>query len=145
MGNLVYDDTERLVTWASDIIGFTPRPDVRAIGWEENGELRAVTLYDGFSAADCNIHIAGDGKPHWFKRQFLVTSFMHPFVQWELRRVTGLVPSKNIKALKFDLNLGFVQEGVLRHAMPDDDVIILGMIKSECRFIPRKYRGIDNE
>lgn len=145
MGELVYDDSKRLIAWASDIIGFQPRSDVRALGWQENGELRAVTLYDGFSAADCNMHIASDGKPHWFRRQFLVASFMHPFVQWKLRRVTGLVPSKNIKALKFDLHLGFVREGLLRHAAPDDDIIVLGMLKSECIYIPKQYRGIDND
>ena len=139
MGEIVYDD-DSMIPWAIERIGFKPRDDVRAIGWRENGSLRAVTLYDGFSECDCNIHIASDGKPHWLNRGFLVAAFMHPFVQWKLRRVTGLVPAKNTQALRFDLHLGFEREGYLRHALPDDDLVLLGMLRENCRFIPERYR-----
>ncbi len=139
MGDIVYDD-DSMIPWAIERIGFKPRDDVRAIGWRENEVLRAVTLYDGFSECDCNIHIASDGKPHWLNRGFLVAAFMHPFVQWKLRRVTGLVPAKNTRALRFDLHLGFVREGYLRHALPDDDLVLLGMLRENCRFIPERYR-----
>lgn len=139
MGEIVYDD-ESMISWAAERIGFAPRPDVRAVGWREGGSLRAVTLYDGFSKCDCNMHIASDGTGTWLRRQFLITCFMHPFVQWDLRRVTGLVPARNKDALRFDLHLGFVQEGYLRHALPDDDLILLGMLRENCRFIPPKYR-----
>ena len=140
MGEVVYENVDEMVVWASKIIGFQPRPDVTAIGWRESGSLRAVTLYDGFSECDCNIHIASDGSGNWLSRQFLIASFMHPFVQWRLRRVTGLVPAKNKDALRFDLHLGFKQEGIVRNALPDDDIILLGMLKSECVYLPRAYR-----
>lgn len=139
MGEIVYDN-EKMIPWASEVIGFEPRPDVKAIGWVEHGELRAVTLFDGFSECDCNIHIATDGQPFAIRRAFIIASFMHPFVQWGLRRVTGLVPAKNARALRFDLHLGFKEEGRIRHALPDDDIIILGMLKSECVYIPPQYR-----
>ena len=139
MGEIVYDD-ESMIPWAIEKIGFEPRSDVRGIGWRENGSLRAVTLYDGFSECDCNIHIASDGSGNWLRRAFLIASFMHPFVQWRLRRVTGLVPAKNKDALRFDLHLGFTQEGYLQHALPDDDLILLGMLRENCRYIPPEYR-----
>ena len=140
MGELVYDDSGQMIEWASKIIGFQPRSDAVAVGWREHGELRAVVLYDNFSACDCNIHIASDGTGNWLRRAFLVTCFMHPFAQWGLRRVTGLVPAKNTDALRFDLHLGFEQEGYLRHALPDDDLVLLGMLRENCRFIPPEYR-----
>ena len=140
MGEIVYDD-DSMIPWAIERIGFKPRDDVRAIGWRENGSLRAVTLYDGFSECDCNIHIASDGSGNWLRRAFLIASFMHPFVQWRLRRVTGLVPAKNKDALRFDLHLGFKQEGYLHHALPDDDLYVLGMLKENCRYIPPEYRA----
>ena len=140
MGELVYDDSGQMIEWASKIIGFQPRSDAVAVGWREHGELRAVVLYDNFSACDCNMHIASDGTGNWLRRAFLVTCFMHPFVQWRLRRVTGLVPAKNKDALRFDLHLGFKQEGIVRNALPDDDIILLGMFKSECVYLPRAYR-----
>lgn len=140
MSGLIYNRDAELIQWASDIIGFTPRPDAKAIGWHENEVIRAVVIYDGFSECDCNIHVASDGMPHWFKRQFLIAAFMHPFIQWNLRRITGLVPAKNKAALRFDLHLGFKQEGIIRNALPDDDIILLGMLKSECIYLPKQYR-----
>ncbi|WP_369674540.1 hypothetical protein, partial [Enterococcus faecium] len=68
-----------------------------------------------------------------------------PFVQWNLRRVTGLVPAKNADALRFDLHLGFEREGYLKHALPDDDLIVLGMTRE--RFINEikpKFRRFKN-
>lgn len=140
MGTIIYDRKEELVAWAANVIGFQPRPDAMAIGWEEAGTLRAVTLYDGFSECDCNIHIASDGTGVWLRRAFLAASFAHPFRQWNLRRVTGLVPAKNTAALRFDLHLGFKQEGIIRHALPDDDIIVLGLLREDCRYIPKQYR-----
>lgn len=140
VNGFIYDDQERLISWASEVIGFAPRPDVQHMGWQENGVLRAVVLWDGFSECDCNIHIASDGTGRWLRRAFLRAAFMHPFAQWNLRRVTALVPSKNTAALRFDLHLGFKQEGVIRHALPDDDITILGLLREDCRFIPQEYR-----
>lgn len=140
MGELIYGQQDRLIDWARQIIDFNPRPDVKAVGFGDGNRLRVVTLYDGFSACDCNIHIASDRSGHAFTLGFLRASFAHPFLQWNLRRVTGLVPSKNTAALRFDYHLGFKYEGLCRDALPDDDVIVLGMLRSECRFIPRNRR-----
>ena len=140
MNGLIYTDEDRLVEWASEIIGFEPRDDVKAMGWQVDGALRAVCLWDGFSKCDCNIHVASDGGANWLSRQFLTHAFLHPFAQWEMRRVTALVPAKNHAALRFDLHLGFTQEGVIRHALPNDDIILLGMLREDCRYIPQRYR-----
>lgn len=140
MNGLIYGEQDRLIGWASKVIGFHPRPDAQAIGWQEHGVLRAVTLWDGFSKCDCNIHIASDGSGTWLRKGFLRASFWHPFIQWDLRRVTGLVPSKNTAALRFDLKLGFTREGLSRHALENDDIIILGLLREDCRYIPQRYR-----
>lgn len=137
--------SDELVAWASERIHFTPRTDVKSFGLVSEQGIHAVTLYDNFSEADCNIHIASDGTRHWLSRQYLNMSFYYPFVQWNLRRVTGLVPAKNADALRFDLHLGFEQEGYLKHALPDDDLIVLGMTRD--RFINEikpKFRRFQN-
>lgn len=140
MATLIYEGQEGLIKWASERIGFEPRSDARAIGWGDGDGIQAVTLWDGFSECDCNIHIASDGSGHWLRRGFLRASFWHPFIQWNMRRVTGLVPSKNTAALRFDLHLGFEREGLIRHALPDDDIIVVGMLREKCRYIPDEYR-----
>ena len=140
MKKLIYNDTESLLKWASDKIeiGMKFRPDAKAVGLESAGNIVAVVVYDCFSEVDCNMHIASDGTGRWLNKLFLVTAFSHPFIQWNLNRVTGLVSENNEKALKFDTNLGFVREGVCRNATKSgDNVVILGMLKSECRYLPK--------
>lgn len=139
--SLVYGENERLISWASERVGGIQfRPDAVAIGSERDGELVAVVVYDSFSEADCNMHIASDGTGMWMTKELLVSAFAYPFVQCGLRRVTGLVPAKNHTALKFDLHIGFEIEGHCRNALPDDDIIILGMTKGMCRFISPEHR-----
>lgn len=132
--------SDELIAWAAERIHFKPRPDAKCIGLVSEKGIHAVTLYDGFSECDCNIHIASDLTGHWFSRTYLNMSFYQPFVVWNLRRVTGLVPAKNEKALRFDLHLGFEREGYLRQALPDDDLIILGMLRERFIEIQKKYR-----
>lgn len=141
MGTIVYDNSSELIEWAVARMGFDYRSDAKAIGYQSEGTIKAVTVWDGFSQCDCNIHIVSDGTGQWLSRSFLTASFMHPFVQWGLRRVTGLVPAKNSAALRFDLHLGFKREGFIRHALPDDDIIILGMLRENCRWIPTNHRS----
>lgn len=137
--------SDELVAWAAERIHFIPRADVKSFGLMSEKGIHAVTLYDNFSECDCNIHIASDGTRHWLSRQYLNMSFYYPFVQWNLRRVTGLVPAKNADALRFDLHLGFEREGYLKQALPDDDLIVLGMTRD--RFIndiQPKFRRFQN-
>ena len=141
MSELIYGQDETLIEWAQKIIGCKFRADATAIGRASDGEILAVAVFDGFSECDCNIHIASDGSGHALSRGFLTAAFAYPFIQLNMRRVTGLVPASNTKALKFDYHLGFVFEGRCRNALPNDDIIILGMLREECPFLPEKYRS----
>lgn len=134
---LIYGQEDRLLPWAAARTGGgTFREDAYALGLERDGVLVAVVVYDGFSVADCNMHVASDGSRHWLNRTFLAAAFAHPFLQWGLRRVTGLVPAKNAAALAFDEHLGFAREGYHRHALPDDDLVTLGLLREDCRYLP---------
>jgi len=135
--HLIYGQEDRLLPWAQERIGVAFRRDAYTLGLEKGGELVAVVVYDGFSEFDCNMHIASDGSSAWMNKSLLVSAFAYPFIQLKLNRVTGLVPSKNEAALKFDEHLGFEREGLHRKACGDDDLISLGMLKENCRFIPK--------
>lgn len=138
---LIYGEDERLLRWAqAGMGGLTFRDDATTIGIERNGEISAVAVFDGFSHCDCNIHVNSDGSKRWLTREFLAHVFAYPFIQCGFRRVTALVPASNSDALRFDLKLGFEIEGYCRHAMPDDDIIVLGMLRENCRYIPKEYR-----
>lgn len=141
-GTVIYGEEHRLLPWASERIGVSGfRRDAYTLGLERDGALMAVVVFDTFSATDCNIHIASDGSARWMSKELLLRTFAYPFTQLGLRRITGLVAARNADALRFDLHLGFVQEGVCRQAAEDGgDIIILGMLRSECRFIPKEAR-----
>lgn len=135
--NLIYGDTERLLAWAQERMGMPFKFDAHCIGIEREGELSAVVVYDNFGEVDCNIHVVSDGSGSWLTKNLLSAVFVYPFVQLGLNRVTALVPAKNTEALSFDLHLGFVREGYHPKALPDDDLISLGMLRENCRFLPK--------
>lgn len=138
---MIFDQDDELLPWAASVIGIERfRDDARAIGQSMNGEVNAVCVFDTFSAADCNMHIASSGSGHWLTREFLVTVFSYPFITCRLRRVTAMVPASNAAALKFDRHLGFIDEGFHPRALPGDDLRSLGMLREACRYIPPEYR-----
>ncbi|HEX5362327.1 MAG TPA: GNAT family protein [Fluviicoccus sp.] len=138
---LIYGEEHRLLPWARERIGIHAfRRDAYTIGLERHGELVAVVVYDGFSDVDVNMHIASDGTRQWMSKELLVAAFAYPFIQLGMRRVTGMVPASNKQALAFDEHLGFVREGYHPNAMPGDDIVSLGLLRENCRFIPKEYR-----
>lgn len=139
---LLLNEPDRLVPWAEEVIGCRFFSDARAIGWGDDDTVRAVAVYDRWSETDCSVHLASDRSRRWMTREFLAAGFYYPFVTCGLRRMTGLVAADNEEALRLDMHMGWRPEGRLRHACPDGgDLILLGMLRSECRFILREHRG----
>lgn len=117
---------------------FDPKQAV-GIALVRNHGPAAITFFDRFTGNDCCMHIASDGTKKWLTPRYLFECFCYPFLQNKQTRVTGLVPARNVAALQFDQKLGFKHEGVLRCGLPDDDLIVLGMLAQECRFIRPEY------
>lgn len=139
---VIYGQEERLLPWAREKIGTGPfRRDAFAIGLERDGELVSVAVFDNFSPCDCNVHLASDGTRRWMNKDYLLSAFAYAFVQLKLNRLTGIVPAKNAEAIAFDEHIGFEREGYCRKALPDDDIIIFGMLRENCRFITEEQRN----
>ena len=75
------------------------------------------------------------GDPGWMNRAFLKASFAYPFRQLGKARVTGRIDALDAKTLDIDKRMGFQIEGRLRNALGDRDIIIVGMLRQECRWI----------
>lgn len=142
---IVYD-AERLGEWArgrlEHIEGWGP---FRAIGMERNGELQAVVVYNNYSTYNVSMHIAAVPGRRWMTKSYLLACFRYPFIQLGVHRVTGLVPARNQTALDFDLHLGFREEGRMRNCLGDDDLIVLGMLKEECRWIRGRHGKVNEQ
>lgn len=113
-----------------------------AIGLEKDGELCAGVVFTQKAGANILMHVASDGSRHWMTPAYLAACFRYAFVQEKCNRITGLVRADNVDAQRFDEHLGFKREGQLRAACTDGtDLIVYGMLKSECRFIEGKYHA----
>lgn len=109
--------------------------DFVTMGFVLDGELLGGVVYDAYTGFDVNMHQCIEDS-RVVTRGTLRAAFSFPFMQLRCQRVTGLVPSSNLAAQRFDEHLGFVLEGRKRHAFPNgDDELIYGMLKADCRFI----------
>ena len=105
------------------------------IGLERNGKIVAVVGYEDYNGASIRAHIAFEGQ---LTREFIWYGFYYPFEQLKVKKIIGLVSSNNHKALKLDKHFGYVEEAIIKDAVPDGDLHILTMTKEQCRFLKRK-------
>lgn len=109
-----------------------------ALGLVRNGHLVAGVIYNGYEAGNVNMHIGAEEGKKWMTPDFLFAAFDYPFNQLGKRRVTAYLRSKNERAIEFAKNLGFKYEGKLVNFYKDDDQVIYGLLKEQCRFLMKK-------
>ena len=125
-----------IVKWVSDKIpGDDTFPlDSPCFGALKDGRLYAAVVYTMHTPAGVCMNVAGEGN--WLNKSFLREAFAIPFERLGCSRVAGLVRTDNFAAQRFDEHLGFVREGLIRQGDDDGcDLIIYGMLKSECRWL----------
>jgi hypothetical protein len=99
----------------------------------------AGVIYESYNKANVNMHVAAEGT-NWLTRGFLWVCFHYPFVQLGCKRVTGITPASNHRALRFNKSLGFEVEATLKDAAPDGDVVIQVMWRDKCRWLSLEER-----
>lgn len=73
--------------------------------------------------------------PRWATRSILKAAFGYPFVQLPCVRLTAYTGKNMPHVRQFLERLGFQQEGIVRRGFADDDAVIYGMLKEECKWI----------
>lgn len=130
---MIVFDKARIGPWVCERTGGVYEPaSSSAIGMESGGRLVAGVLYDMFNGRSVCMHVAAE-KP--FTRNFVRTCFDYAFKQLKVQKVIGLVDSTNDSALRLDLHLGFVEEARIKDAGKSGDLILLTMIRPQCRWI----------
>lgn len=106
----------------------------------DTGEIQAVCVADSFGADSCNVHIAVK-NPFVIRRGFLHEVSRHLFLACGMKRLFGLVPENNAKALKFDKHIGFTEVARVPHGCgTDTDYVVMCMERAECRWLPEAQR-----
>lgn len=133
---IVTQPKEEIAQFVSNLCSRNHLPfgNYSTIGSIRNGRLVAGVVYNHYSGTNVCAHLAGEGK-NWLTRDFLYAIFDYPFNELGVNRITGLVPKKNKRARKLDQHLGFKYEGNMRRALPDDDMLVYGMLRDECRWL----------
>lgn len=131
---LVFNEAERIGSWAQaripNFIGWSGY--YQAIGREVDGELDAAVVYTNASPTNVVASIVLE-RP--LTRRFLHVVFWYPFGQLRVPRITALVEEKNERSLCLCKRLGFMVEGKLREAaVGGGDVIVMGILRTECRW-----------
>ncbi|MGB1373820.1 MAG: GNAT family N-acetyltransferase [Aequoribacter sp.] len=99
---------------------------------DDDLNIIAVCGFEGFDGVGIEGMIAG--RPG--NKRFIKEVFKYVFDQLQVRRFTVRVSENNEAAYRFDLKLGFIEEGRLRQAGKDgEDIIILGMLRNECKWL----------
>ena len=97
--------------------------------------IAGVLINDIRPKRDCWLTIYSISE-RWATRAVIRYVFKIVFKMIGAKRCSVFVSADNNKSLKMCLRLGFKQEGFLRQFRDDGkDCIVLGMLKSECRWI----------
>jgi hypothetical protein len=108
--------------------------DYVAVGVEEGGLLIAGWVFDNYHGHTITASMAST-TPRWASRRTLKALFSYPFVQLPCTRMTALTGESMTNVRDFLLRLGFLQEGLVRRGFADDNCVIYGMLREECRWI----------
>lgn len=136
MDLLTHQDA-RLLGWLAQRLKIEMSPQAcKWVAGLDAGGIVWVAAYSHFSSAACELTIATDGSKRWASRRALRLIFGIPFMQWKMRRVSGLVRANNSEAIDMAERLGGTLEGRARCAFDGDiDGLIYGMLREECRWV----------
>lgn len=140
VGSILYDADDFIIQFVSSRIpsmagqSFGP---CRAVGIVRGDTLLGGIVWHNFRGFSIDVSIAFD-RADWARPSTLRNIFAYPFFQLNVVRITALVGRKNKKMRKFSEGVGFKLEGVARAGYDGkQDAIIYGMLKSDCRFLPK--------
>jgi hypothetical protein len=102
-----------------------------------DGSLLGGVIYSDYTGRSIRMHMAG--MPGWASIEMCWIAFDYPFNQLNVEQVLGTVASTDEKVLEYDHRLGFREIARIPRAVPDGDLVILSMLRDECRWL--KYRS----
>lgn len=137
---IVSTPRETLWSFVNTRVGVPWSEDFRAIGLVKSDCLVAVVAYNGLTRRSCFMHSAID-DPAAISRTFVRAIFEYPFVQLGLTTVFAMVDSKNERALRLDLKVGFKVANRFEDAGAEGDLILLYMHRDDCKWL----RGTDGK
>ena len=123
---------QEIAEWAADKLGQSFVPPYIAIGIEDKGELTGAIVINDFCERNVELTAVGRGA---FSRRVIRDVCRYCFETLNCQRITARTRAGNDHVRGLMERLGAVQEGYLADWYDDDDCVIYGLLKSECRFL----------
>lgn len=115
-------------------------PPHAAIGAARDGHIRAAAFFSGYQERNIELSVVVEDASV-ITRSLLRELFTYCFVTADCRRVTAKTRSRNRRAKSQLLRMGFVCEGKLKHFYTNDDALIFGLYRENCRWIRTRNDG----
>lgn len=114
---------------SSSIFGFCTRT--------ERGEVAGIVGFDGLRHGTIDAHMRGVRRV-WASEELFELSLNFVYNKLQVNRITACVYGWNEPSLKVVRRLGFRKEGVMREFKNKEDVVVLGMLRRECKYLNNK-------
>lgn len=124
---------EEVAQWVWKRIG-VPTDQYAAIGLKGKEIVSGVVFTRYSPGAGIELTIASEGNT-WAVPDYFRAIFAYPFKQLDCKRATAVVGAGNLKSRRLCERLGFVQEGYLKYGFKDDDAVVYGIYRNECRWV----------
>lgn len=130
---LVFDRHDEVAKYVSDRIGRGLFPPFTALGYENSaGQMTAGIVFNCWTGHDIDLTIANDGGLH---RQLIWATAKYVLDQLGCSRGTIIVKKSDQKTYETALKFGFKVEGIKRFGFGDEDAVIMGMTREDCRWL----------
>jgi len=107
------------------------RPDDSPIMMDD---IAVAVAYNAFIGRTCCMHTVVQ-RPELLNRRMVLAAFQYPFTVCNCEAVLALVDSTNTAALDFDTRLGFKEIARIPNGGGDGDLIVLQMLRADCRWL----------
>lgn len=122
--------------WVAQQVGISRSLEgMTCIGMLKEGVLVGGILYEGYTGTNIFMHCASDGSKRWLTKSFLHAIFAYPFLYLGCKRVSGLTPATNHRAVDFNRKIGLEFEAVIEEGCRSGDLILTRMWKKDCRWL----------
>lgn len=101
---------------------------------DDSGDILAVVAYYNFSKFSCDAAVASV-NPRACTKDFIDVCFHYAFITAKRSRITCIASVDNRSSLRLIRGLGFREEGRLKGMFGDQDGVIFGITKTECKWL----------
>ena len=130
-----FEREEAAEEWARNKLKLEEKPEffraMAAVDKDEN--FVCVVVFTNFTSRNVDVNIAMETKKMRPKGTIIMFNDVFSFVfdKLHIKRVTGLTAGKNAKARNIIEHFGFKLEGIMREALPNDDLHVYGFLADE--------------